>query len=78
MYIKYREYNYSSIILLSQRNTYYFSENNIFYRFANHLREIRDVAQPGSVLVWGTRGRGFKSRHPDHLLKNECFKLFFY
>ena len=26
----------------------------------------RDVAQPGSALVWGTRGRGFKSRRPDH------------
>jgi hypothetical protein len=23
------------------------------------------VAQPGSALVWGTRGRGFKSRPPD-------------
>lgn len=27
---------------------------------------IRDVAQPGSALVWGASGRGFKSRHPDH------------
>ncbi len=26
---------------------------------------FRDVAQPGSALVWGTRGRGFKSRRPD-------------
>jgi hypothetical protein len=26
----------------------------------------RDVAQSGSALVWGTRGRGFKSRRPDH------------
>lgn len=25
----------------------------------------RDVAQPGSALVWGTRGRRFKSCHPD-------------
>src|SRR5690606_28225884 len=25
----------------------------------------RDVAQPGSALPWGGRGRGFKSRRPD-------------
>ena len=25
----------------------------------------RDVAQPGSALDWGSRGRGFESRHPD-------------
>src|ERR1700732_3994394 len=28
----------------------------------------RDVAQPGSALAWGARGREFKSRRPDHLL----------
>ena len=27
----------------------------------------RDVAQPGSALAWGARGRGFESRRPDHL-----------
>lgn len=27
---------------------------------------LRSVAQPGSALVWGTRGRGFKSRRSDH------------
>lgn len=27
----------------------------------------RDVAQSGSVLVWGARGRKFKSCHPDRL-----------
>jgi hypothetical protein len=26
----------------------------------------RDVAQPGSALAWGARGRGFESRRPDH------------
>jgi len=26
----------------------------------------RDVAQPGSALEWGSRGRRFKSSHPDH------------
>jgi hypothetical protein len=28
----------------------------------------RDVAQPGSALDWGSRGRGFESRHPDHFV----------
>lgn len=27
---------------------------------------FRDVAQPGSALAWGARGRGFESRHPDY------------
>ena len=32
---------------------------------------IRDVAQSGSVLAWGARGRGFESRLPDLIkLKN--------
>jgi hypothetical protein len=26
---------------------------------------FRDVAQPGSVLAWGARGRKFESCHPD-------------
>jgi FKBP-type peptidyl-prolyl cis-trans isomerase FkpA len=29
------------------------------------LAGIRDVAQSGSALQWGCRGRGFKSRRPD-------------
>ena len=31
------------------------------------FRGQRAVAQLGSALVWGTRGRGFKSRQPDHI-----------
>src|SRR5688572_27760884 len=27
--------------------------------------QVRDVAQSGSALQWGCRGRGFKSRRPD-------------
>ncbi len=27
---------------------------------------VRDVAQSGRVLEWGSRGRGFESRRPDH------------
>ena len=30
---------------------------------------VRDVAQFGSALGSGPRGRGFKSRRPDHLLQ---------
>ena len=28
----------------------------------------RGVAQPGSALAWGARGREFESRRSDHLL----------
>ena len=36
-----------------------------------HLQaqKSRGVAQPGSVLVWGARGRKFKSCHPDLIFK---------
>src|SRR5690606_10597781 len=30
------------------------------------LCAVRSVAQPGSALDWGSRGRGFESRHSDH------------
>ena len=33
--------------------------------------KIRDVAQPGSVLAWGARGRWFESSHPDKILSNK-------
>jgi hypothetical protein len=29
--------------------------------------QSRGVAQPGSALAWGARGRGFKSRRPDQI-----------
>jgi hypothetical protein len=29
------------------------------------FKKVRGVAQPGSALVWGASGRGFKSRRPD-------------
>lgn len=29
------------------------------------LNVFRDVAQSGSALAWGARGREFKSRRPD-------------
>jgi hypothetical protein len=28
--------------------------------------KCRSIAQPGSALVWGTRGRRFKSGYSDH------------
>jgi hypothetical protein len=28
--------------------------------------EVRDVAQPGSALAWGARGRKFESCRPDY------------
>ncbi len=34
------------------------------YNYTLNLR-IRDVAQSGSVLAWGARGRKFESCHPD-------------
>ncbi len=37
----------------------YFIKINIF------AGSFRDVAQPGSVLAWGARGRWFESSHPD-------------
>ncbi len=40
-----------------------FMQNNIYLR----TFKIRDVAQPGSVLAWGARGRWFESSHPDNL-----------
>jgi hypothetical protein len=30
----------------------------------------RDVAQPGSALAWGARGREFESRRPDQYLQD--------
>lgn len=29
------------------------------------VRKVRDVAQPGSALAWGARGRKFESCRPD-------------
>ena len=35
-------------------------------------RSNRDVAQPGSVLAWGARGRWFESSHPDRRKTGHC------
>jgi hypothetical protein len=34
--------------------------------------ECRGVAQPGSALAWGARGRPFKSARPDHFFDMTC------
>ena len=40
--------------------------------------QIRDVAQHGSALAWGARGRWFESSHPDKKkhLTTKCFLYF--
>lgn len=43
--------------------------NSDFFCFSSRpLFRQRAVAQSGSVLAWGARGRGFESRQPDHCL----------
>jgi hypothetical protein len=49
-----------------------------FSNFSNETEKsshklFRDVAQPGSVLRSGRRGRRFESSHPDYKLKPACF-----
>ncbi len=50
------------------------SQNRPCAQIGDDLRPFtsRSVAQPGSALVWGTRGRGFESRRSDHFLKTAC------
>ena len=40
----------------------------------------RDVAQPGSALPWGGRGRKFKSCRSDHLRPKDrnVFRFYFF
>ena len=45
---------------------------NPFLLVADHLSS-RDVAQPGSALAWGARGRRFKSSRPDQILSFATF-----
>ena len=41
------------------------------HEFESYLaRHVRDLAQLGSALVLGTRGRGFKSHSPDQTETN--------
>ena len=36
-----------------------------FFPTSDILLVFRGVAQPGSALAWGARGREFESRRPD-------------
>lgn len=36
------------------------------FMFATGFKKFRDVAQPGSVHLWGGWGRKFESCHPDN------------
>ena len=38
--------------------------------------EYLGVAQFGSVLEWGSRGRRFESSHPDHKALSESLRAF--
>lgn len=40
------------------------------------MKAGRSVAQPGSALDWGSRGRGFESRRSDHYFPR-CFNDLF-
>ncbi len=37
---------------------------------SNMVNRFREVAQPGSALVWGARGRWFESSLPDQLKRD--------
>ena len=39
-------------------------------RNSRYTLGLRRVAQPGSALAWGARGREFESRHADQLNAN--------
>jgi hypothetical protein len=41
-------------------------------------KKSRGVAQPGRALVLGTRGRKFKSSHPDHFLMAQHLAMLMY
>ena len=54
----------------------------IYISFARYTslyeqKEYLGVAQFGSVLEWGSRGRRFESSHPDHFPKPKGFGISF-
>ena len=48
---------------------FFTKKRNFCLIFAALESTIRDVAQPGSALAWGARGRKFESCRPDHKVK---------
>jgi hypothetical protein len=66
--------------LYSLRDCWYYLEANphgIISKKTLHLYSIRCVAQPGSALLWGSRGRGFESRHTDNKKGSDLFQSLF-
>ena|SRR5574344_466559 len=53
--------------ILSYKNKFYpYFLLTVLTCSRRHSLCCRDVAQSGSALEWGSRGRRFKSFHPDH------------
>ena len=52
-----------------------------FFLILHNAELVRGVAQPGSALAWGARGREFESRRPDHEIpgkRDVNSRLFFF
>src|SRR5690606_7102427 len=47
-------------------------------RFGRNAKHSRGVAQPGSALAWGARGRVFESLRPDQIQKPKSADLGFF
>ena len=57
-----------------------FSQKTLAKRFraADSVRPLcRAVAQLGSALEWGSRGREFESRRPDHFIVSSLVSIGF-
>ena len=59
MIVRFAKFKAFPSVINSLENFCVRNKKNIF------ALRIRDVAQPGSVLAWGARGRWFESSHPD-------------
>jgi hypothetical protein len=63
--------------VLPSQNSLQKKISNIYLLFLHTffipLLSLRDVAQPGSALAWGARGRWFESSRPD-ILSNDWFE----
>ena len=49
------------------KKMYFFTRNVVIFFNTDYDERVRGVAQPGSALAWGARGRRFKSFRPDHI-----------
>lgn len=62
------------MFLFLSTNSYFMYEFDITFAVQIQSKGNRDVAQPGSALRSGRRGRGFESSHPDTLFLNHLFE----